>query len=89
MTTASDIYKGLQYGFGLKIFSVGVIEYGNSANILSASKIQKISQYHAFQFSDTGIQMWRYFQVSEGENIPFGPVEFSCEVRKVLPYSNT
>ena len=89
ITTANDIYKGLQYGFGLKNASVGVKEYDNSATILSASKIQKISQYHSFQFSDTGIQMWRYFQVSEGENIPFGPVEFSCEVRKVLPYSNT
>ena len=33
--------------------------------------------------------MWRYSQVGEGENIPFGPVEFSCEVRKVLPYSKT
>ena len=31
--------------------------------------------------------MWRYFQVGESENIPFGLVEFSCEVRKVLPYS--
>ena len=33
--------------------------------------------------------MWRYSQVGEDENIPFGPVEFSCEVRKVLPYSKT
>ena len=33
--------------------------------------------------------MWRYFQVGESENIPFGLVEFSCEVRKVLPYSKT
>ena len=29
------------------------------------------------------------FQVGEGENIPFGPVEFSCEVMKVLTYSKT
>ena len=33
--------------------------------------------------------MWRYFQIGEGENIPFGPVEFSCKVRKVLPYGKT
>ena len=30
-----------------------------------------------------------YFQVGEGENIPFGPLEFSCEVRKGLPYRKT
>ena len=30
-----------------------------------------------------------YFQVCEGENIPFEPVECSCDVRKVLPYSKT
>ena len=71
ITTANDIYKGLQYGFGLKNASVCVTEYGNSVTILLASKIQKISQYHSFQFSDAGIQMWRYFQVGEGENIPF------------------
>ena len=86
-TTANEIYKKLQYEFGLKNASVGEIEYDNSATILPASKIQKISQYHSFQFSDAGIQMWRYFQVGESENIPFGLVEFSCEVRKVLPYS--
>ena len=57
MATANDIYKGLHYGFGHKNASVGVIEYDNSATILSASKIQKISQYHSFQFSDAGIQM--------------------------------
>ena len=33
--------------------------------------------------------MWRNFQVGESGNIPFGPVEFSCEVRKVLLYSKT
>ena len=33
--------------------------------------------------------MWRYFQIGEGENIPFGPVEFSCKMRKVLPYDKT
>ena len=33
--------------------------------------------------------MWRYFHVGEGETIPFGPVEFSCELRKVLTYSKT
>ena len=70
-TTANEIYKKLQYEFGLKNASVGEIEYDNSATILPASKIQKISQYHSFQFSDAGIQMWRYFQVGEGENIPF------------------
>ena len=68
ITTANDIYKGLQYGFSLKNALVGVREYGNSATILSASKIQKTSQYHSFQFPDAGIQMWRYFQVGEGEN---------------------
>ena len=61
ITTANDIYKKLQYEFGLKNASVGVIEYDNSATILPASKIQKISQYHSFQFSDAVIQMWRYF----------------------------
>ena len=33
--------------------------------------------------------MWMSFHVGEGETIPFGPVEFSCEARKVLPYSKT
>ena len=89
MTTSNDIYKALHYGFGLKNASVAVMEYGNSTTILSASKIQKISQYHSFQFSDAGIQMWRYFQVGEGETIPSGPVEFSFELRKVLTYSKT
>ena len=50
---------------------------------------QKISHYHSFHVSDAGIQIWRYLQVGEGETIPFGPVEFSWEVRKVLPYSKT
>ena len=89
VTTSDDIYKALHYGFGLKNASVGVIEYEKSTTILSASKIQKINLYHSFQFSDAGIQMWRYFQVGEGETIPFGPVEFSCELRKVLTYSKT
>ena len=89
MTTANDIYKGLHYGFGLKNASVGVIECDNSTTILSASKIHKISQHHSFQFSDADIQMWRYFQAGEGETIPFGPVRFSYEARKVLPYSKT
>ena len=62
MTTANDIYNKLHYGFGLKNVSVGVVEYDNSTTILSGSKIQKISQYHSFQFSDAGIQMWRCFQ---------------------------
>ena len=39
ITTANDIYKGLQYGFGLKNASVSVKEYDNLATILSASKI--------------------------------------------------
>ena len=33
--------------------------------------------------------MWRCFGADEGETIPFGTFEFSCEVRKVLPYSKT
>ena len=33
--------------------------------------------------------MWRYFQIGEDENIPFGPAEFSCKMRKVLPYGKT
>ena len=33
--------------------------------------------------------MWRYFQDGEEETIPFGPIEFPCEVRKVLPYNKT
>ena len=57
MSTANDVYWGLHYGFCLKNSSICAIEYDNSATILSASKIQKIYQYHAFQFSDTGIQM--------------------------------
>ena len=81
--------KGLHYGLGLKNASVAVIEYDNSTTILSGSKILKISHYHSFQFSDAGIQIWSSFQAGEDETIRFGPVEFSCEVRKVLPYSKT
>ena len=81
MTTANDIYKGLHYGFGLKNALVGVIEYDSSTTILSASMLHKKSQYHSFHFSDAGIQMWRYFQVGEGETIPFGTVEFSFVLR--------
>ena len=55
---ANDIYKGLHYEFGLKNTSVGVIKCDNYTTILPASKIWKISQYHSFQFSDAGIQMW-------------------------------
>ena len=61
MTTANDIYKRLHYGFNLKNISVVVMEYDNSATILSASKIRKTGHYHLFQFSDAGIQMWWYF----------------------------
>ena len=85
VTTANNIYKRLHYGFGLKNASVDVIEYDNSTTIISSLKIQKISQYHSFQFSDAGFQIGRYFQVGEGETIPFGSIKFSCEVRKVLP----
>ena len=35
ITTANDIYKGLNYGFGL-YRSVGLTEYDNSATILSS-----------------------------------------------------
>ena len=71
MTTANDIYKGLHYGFDLKNISVVVMEYDNSATILSASKIPKTSHYHLLQFFDAGIQMWWYFYVGESETIPF------------------
>ena len=88
----NDIYKGLDYGFGLKNASVAVIEYVNSTIILSGSKIQNKTTIIHFIFLMLASKCGGaaiLVRVKLFQNYGFGWVKFSCEVRKVLPYNKT
>ena len=48
----------------------------NTKTELSGPKTKKFTSYHSIQFSATGMQAWRYFDIGDGISIPFTGAHF-------------
>ena len=69
LANANDIYSGLCYASGVS-GKVAVIDI-DKKNRQSCGTRNTITQYHSFKFQEDTIQIWRYFDIDEGVEVPY------------------
>ena len=78
----------LKYGSGLRNSALAI------ANIETESKIAGITislvkSFHSFEFHETIMKMWRYYDIGEGLERPYNEVKSEPSARLLQPFHST
>ena len=79
LMTAEDIFQSLHYGYGLKDAEVSVVENDKSKSVLEGKKTPGFTRYHSIEFKETGMKLWRYYDIGEGVFLPYVQTTFKCD----------
>ena len=67
VTTAEEMNKGLESHVGLRGCLVAVVEIDPFKDLHEANKIPDISLLYNFKFEDSGIRVWKAYNIGEGK----------------------
>ena len=85
---SADVADALKYGSGLKNSAVSVVSIKNSAAIMG-TKIQRIKSFHSFEFNESHMKIWQYFNVGQGLVRPYNNVDFVPAITVIQPFLET
>ena len=71
VTTAQEMKEALESHGGLKECHAAVVEVDTSKEVNKDSKIPGVSIVNNFHFEDTGIRVWKAYNVGPGRLIPY------------------
>ena len=88
VNSSEDVAKVLNYGSGLRNFAVA------GANIEIKSKttgitIPSVKSFCSFEFHETKMKIWRYFDIGEGLERPYNKVKFESSATLLQPFHST
>lgn len=71
VTTAEEMKKALESHGGLRGCRVAVVEIDPSKDLHEANKIPDISLLYNFKFEDSGIRVWKAYNIGEGKLLKY------------------
>ena len=71
VTTAEEMKKALESHGGLRGCHVAVVEIDPSKDLHEANKIPDISLLYNFKFNDSGIRVWKAYNIGEGKLVEY------------------
>ena len=64
-----------------------VVEIDKSERSVEQSEIPNIQSFHSVQFEDNGMKFWQYFNVGNGQFIPYSELTFHSELEVISAFS--
>ena len=80
---SADVADTLKYGSGLKHSAVSVVSIKKSVAVMD-TKIQKIKSFHPFEFNESHMKIWRYFNVGQG--LAYKSVDLVSAITVIQPF---
>jgi hypothetical protein len=77
VVTAEDMKKAIESHGGLKGCRVAVVKIDSSKDLHEANKISGISLLYNFKYEDSGIRIWKAYNIGAGKYYPTRTSKFS------------
>ena len=87
--SAEHIKNGILFYVGPGNVKVSAVEIDKSECSLEQSKIPNIQSFHSVQFEDNGMKFWQYFNVRNGQFIPYSELTFHSGLEVTSAFSTT
>ena len=81
---ASNIFDALHFGSGVQNGEVCVLEIDKDVASLIGSKLQ-LHNFHSIKFEESGMVLWRYYEVGVGKKVPYSGVTFQSGAKIIKP----
>lgn len=85
--SAEDIKSAILFHGGPDNVKVSVAEIDKTECSLEQSKIPNIQSFHSIEFEDNGMRFWQYFDVGEGQFIPYSELTFHSGLKVISAFS--
>ena len=85
--SAEDIKNAILFHGGPGNVKVSAVEIDKSECSLEQSKIPNIESFHSVQFEDNCMKFWQYFNVSNGQFIPYSELTFHSGLKVISAFS--
>ena len=87
--SAEDIKNVILFHEGPGNVKVFIVEIDKSECSLEQSKIPNIQSFHSVQFEDYGMKFWQYFNVGNGQFIPYSELTFHSGLEVKSAFATT
>ena len=87
--SAEDIKNAILFHGGRGNVKVSVAEINKSECSLEQSKIANMQSFHSVQFENNGMKFWQYFNVGNGQFIPYSELTFHSGQEVISAFSTT
>ena len=88
VNSSEDFAKALKYGSELRNSAVAVTNIETKSKI-TGTTIPLVKSFHSFEFHETQMKIWRYYDIGEGLERPYNKVKFEPSATLLQPFHST